>query len=1446
LIPISGEVIFDSDFSAGTGGVLQDSGSGTTEITGNNDGISDGTASKDDVLKVENIQRVTPQIRIVDAPENTYRGSNKGSVTFTYYVPTGSAIIGKYWQIGSFRGSAGILSSSGVQIVGGAWTTASLSYDNKKPLSTFLTVTDQEVTDTESATFAEADAGDAYYISKIKAYSYEELGLPLDQTISYSSVTFNGTWAEAKAHAEANGGRLAVLDTQQKIDAANKYLLSLGSWGTHWIGLSDIDTEGSFTWIGGKELTANQWKDGEPNNFGDEDVVEIVDGDTSTGVRGWNDNKTTATRNFYLFETQESKAAYSLRNLSSSYTGNVVEVRRSSDTAKEGFTAAEVTDGTLEAWVSADAPISPIADLNVDITDHTTGDTGTYSFGVNDILVDGATGNDNTGDGSESSPYATIAKGLAEVTSGNTVWVKGGTYAENTVGGYLLVNNLSFAAETTLRAVPSETVVLTNVSGSYIFRTNTTIGNFTFRGITFRNESPVTYSIYLSKDSNNFKIQDCRFEAQGSVTYAIRDNGSVSGSTSTTITNTAFTGAIQGIQALNTVGITLTDNYFQTTESGPTFANLRSGCGGTISITGNRLNGQIGTSGNSFDVAGTSLEISDNRINISDNNQDAISVRGGTSTNPITIDLQDNLIEAQDVGVVFYNYISSGTISGNKIHAGKNQAGSKTGLGIPVDGVTPVTALVQSLTVTNNEVRSDGGHAFLMSLNSANHTITGNKFDASQGGDHACVIKGDGHTLTGNKSLGGTRTAYYLKGATNITTTNHVGVQSVAAGNCIEVSPDDATTPDTVTSDCSTTGSTFIATNGDLYTISPSDLTAANVVFNSNCLIVKDSGSWGSLNGTTVTSLATVRTAWDSYITTNDENSYDTVNGTVSTWYDQSGSDNHAVQTTPENQPKIVEGGNILKDSNNNPEVVFTRDDAQFLTASSSIAFNDVFFKFRRTDATNATNGILSEASSGASPYTYIHHSSQTFSFDGNASDTVNLSFNGQYEENQSTDKAGLVTIDDHLVYLNYTSNPDAISDIGRLFNGSFIYGSFGAGEFIFYNSDQSTKRRAIEENIANHYDISLAAFSRDGTVSTWYDQSGNTNNATQTDPTKQPKIVDAGTYLGEIKFESGLYLDKTGLSLSGPFSTFSVSNANSQHSGALLNFGNFSQQYRSDRSLLLQYGDTNYSSADVYTIGEQNVMSFIFDSTSLGYYNGAEVINDAATGATATQFRDRTAIEANIGETYGITDIPAADDTVNGFVQTWYDQSGEGNDAVQTTAANQPKIVGEVTSGQPHEFLGAIDFDGSGVRLTPSSLLLSTIQNTYTATVSTKRNDSQGYIAQINRSTGNRYYYRGHQVVIGDPAVNISTSTVNDEKVLLSVTANSFGLFIVKQDGSTIGSTSYTGNTGGNDSTIGARNNGADGFDGLIDEILVYDALPSNNEDIETNIANHYGITLS
>ena len=80
-------------------------------------------------------------------------------------------------------------------------------------------------------------------------------------------------------------------------------------------------------------------------------------------------------------------AAYSLRNLSTTYTGNVVDVRRSSDDAEESFTAAEVADGTLEAWVNT-APEATTAQNSTSNPFSTftnasdTGFTATLSSGV--------------------------------------------------------------------------------------------------------------------------------------------------------------------------------------------------------------------------------------------------------------------------------------------------------------------------------------------------------------------------------------------------------------------------------------------------------------------------------------------------------------------------------------------------------------------------------------------------------------------------------------------------------------------------------------------------------------------------------------------------------------------------------------------------------------------------------------------------------------------------------------------------------------------------------------------------------------------------------------------------------------------------------------------------------------------------------------------------------
>jgi len=48
-----------------------------------------------------------------------------------------------------------------------------------------------------------------------------------------------------------------------------------------------------------------------------------------------------------------ASAAYSLRQLLSTYTSDVVLIRRSGDNAELGFTPSEINDGTLASWVTA-------------------------------------------------------------------------------------------------------------------------------------------------------------------------------------------------------------------------------------------------------------------------------------------------------------------------------------------------------------------------------------------------------------------------------------------------------------------------------------------------------------------------------------------------------------------------------------------------------------------------------------------------------------------------------------------------------------------------------------------------------------------------------------------------------------------------------------------------------------------------------------------------------------------------------------------------------------------------------------------------------------------------------------------------------------------------------------------------------------------------------------
>jgi hypothetical protein len=245
------------------------------------------------------------------------------------------------------------------------------------------------------------------------------------------------------------------------------------------------------------------------------------------------------------------------------------------------------------------------------------------------------------------------------------------------------------------------------------------------------------------------------------------------------------------------------------------------------------------------------------------------------------------------------------------------------------------------------------------------------------------------------------------------------------------------------------------------------------------------------------------------------------------------------------------------------------------------------------------------------------------------------------------------------------------------------------------------------------------------GFVSQWYDQSGNDNHATQGTAASQPKIVDGGSLVTKLGQPSMDFTTGSTMLLSDSFSITETESAvfaiwqPAKDSATTVQarnrtlFGNASSQiYIGTPNADSQMSFKRFDAVKTFTLGlaslnTPNLHAFVGTTAGADYYfNGSSIYSDTATGTNSIrnhlrigakqnlathdtegyiseliiydsdQSANRTAIEANIGETYGITGIPAYDNTVDGFVETWYDQSGNGNDATQSVAASQPKIV--------------------------------------------------------------------------------------------------------------------------------------------------------------------------
>jgi hypothetical protein len=192
--------------------------------------------------------------------------------------------------------------------------------------------------------------------------------------------------------------------------------------------------------------------------------------------------------------------------------------------------------------------------------------------------------------------------------------------------------------------------------------------------------------------------------------------------------------------------------------------------------------------------------------------------------------------------------------------------------------------------------------------------------------------------------------------------------------------------------------------------------------------------------------------------------------GFVTTWYDQSGSSNNAVQATANNQPKIVTSGVVLL-SNNKPSLLFSE-------GSTTRYFNQPL-----RNELNSSFSVLSvvQGETASSSYEGII-ATQTMMKLARVGDSVWGTFPGGVTSTDlytsTTNLITMISSDGNTgdFYTNNTSDGSFTETVGQSemrLGGNYDQEFDGfISEMIIYPSDQSSNRTGIETNINIEYTI--------------------------------------------------------------------------------------------------------------------------------------------------------------------------------------------------------------------------------------------------------------------------------------------------------------------------------------------------------------------------------------
>jgi hypothetical protein len=236
-----------------------------------------------------------------------------------------------------------------------------------------------------------------------------------------------------------------------------------------------------------------------------------------------------------------------------------------------------------------------------------------------------------------------------------------------------------------------------------------------------------------------------------------------------------------------------------------------------------------------------------------------------------------------------------------------------------------------------------------------------------------------------------------------------------------------------------------------------------------------------NLNGQAAyTGLGTSVTAWEDTIGSNDGTEANGAaytgqpfDGFVSTWYDQSGNGNDATQPTTTEQPKIVNAGALVTDSNGRASVQFdggVGDDDGLLATIGAIAQPFTAFSVSEVFALSHSGGIW-----GTTSPAVIDFYRNTGKHAINAGASVE---NGAYSINTSYVKTSIFNGASSSIAINGSNTTGLAAGSGAIADSIYIgrYSVSGTtldgivSELIIYSEDKLSDRVGIETIMNNYY----------------------------------------------------------------------------------------------------------------------------------------------------------------------------------------------------------------------------------------------------------------------------------------------------------------------------------------------------------------------------------------